>query len=56
MGNVFVARNQYDSALAMFEKVIEIWYAAISSAIKTLEQTHVEIIGMLKSTPEMPMT
>jgi hypothetical protein len=46
MGNVFSAKNQYDNALAMYEKVIEIWYSALSAAINTLEETKVEVIGL----------
>jgi tetratricopeptide (TPR) repeat protein len=45
LGTVFAAKNQQSSALAMFEKVVEIWYAALTSATKTMEQTNVEIIG-----------
>ena len=45
MGNVFLALNQHDNALAMYEKVVEIWYTTLNQAIKTLEQTNVELIG-----------
>ncbi len=45
MGNVFSAKLQYDNALVMFEKVVEIWYAALTAAITTLETTNIEDIG-----------
>lgn len=47
MGNVFISKNNYENALAMYEKVVEIWYANLNHAIQTLETTHVEIIGKL---------
>jgi hypothetical protein len=45
MGNVFVALKEYNKALAMYEKVSEIWYKYLFDAIRTLEHTNVEIIG-----------
>ncbi|PRP89213.1 hypothetical protein PROFUN_01933 [Planoprotostelium fungivorum] len=44
MGNVFVAQEQYESALAMYEKVVEIWYMTLNEAVRTLEDTNVELI------------
>lgn len=45
MANVFLAQHRLDNALAMYDKVVEIWYNTLTQAIRTLELTNMEVIG-----------
>jgi hypothetical protein len=45
MGNIFMALKQNENALAMYEKVEEIWHNTLKEAIKTLEETGSEVVG-----------
>lgn len=54
MGNVFSAKRQYENALAMYEKVVEIWYSALTAAITTVETTNIEEIGKPNEITALP--
>lgn len=45
MANIFLSENNSDSALAMYQKVSQIWSVALKDALKMQELTNVEVLG-----------